>query len=139
MPCSPLGNEKSLQKWLDDELEVMVNVREGRFKYEKQKCKQTALREELALLKQVDRLSSNSDVPHKVNKGHSRLLSMSPNARMERIASLEHMLSMSTNALTAMASQLPEAEERECGLVVHGRWDQVRSINDMQRTCFRAC
>ncbi|OMP01938.1 hypothetical protein COLO4_11456 [Corchorus olitorius] len=30
------GNEKSLQKWLDHELEVMVNVREVRFEYEKQ-------------------------------------------------------------------------------------------------------
>ncbi|OMO56616.1 hypothetical protein CCACVL1_26413 [Corchorus capsularis] len=124
------GNEKSLQKWLDHELEVMVNVREVRFEYEKQTQVQTALGEELALLKQVDQLSSNGDVPHKVNKGHSRLLSMSPNARMERIASLEHMLSMSTNALTAMASQLSEAEERERGLAGRGRWNQVRSIND---------
>lgn len=59
-----------------------------------------------------------------------RLLSMSPNARMERIASLENMLSMSSNALMAMASQLSEAEERECGLVGRGRWNQVRSITD---------
>lgn len=29
-------NEKTLQKWLDHELEVMVNVHEVRFEYEKQ-------------------------------------------------------------------------------------------------------
>ena len=30
------GNEKSLQRWLDHELEVMVNVHEVRYEYEKQ-------------------------------------------------------------------------------------------------------
>ena len=30
------NNEKSLQRWLDHELEVMVNVHEVRFEYEKQ-------------------------------------------------------------------------------------------------------
>jgi hypothetical protein len=30
------SNEKSLQRWLDHELEVMVNVHEVRFEYEKQ-------------------------------------------------------------------------------------------------------
>lgn len=29
-------NEKTLQRWLDHELEVMVNVHEVRFEYEKQ-------------------------------------------------------------------------------------------------------
>ncbi|KAA3457453.1 kinesin-like protein FRA1 [Gossypium australe] len=124
------SNEKSMQKWLDHELEVMVNVREVRFAYEKQIQVQTALTEELTLLKQVDQLSSNGEIPQRVNKGHSRLLSMSPNARKERIASLENMLSMSSNALTEMASQLSEAEERERGSVGRGRWNQVRSIND---------
>ncbi|KAE8656023.1 Kinesin-like protein BC2 [Hibiscus syriacus] len=124
------SNEKSVQRWLDHELEVMVNVREVRFEYEKQIQVKTALTEELTLVKQVDQLSSTSAIPHSVNNRHSRLLSMSPNARRERIASLENMLSMSSNALTAMASQLSEAEERERGLVGRGRWNQVRSIND---------
>ncbi|XWS41870.1 hypothetical protein CRYUN_Cryun17cG0119800 [Craigia yunnanensis] len=124
------SNEKSVQRWLDHELEVMVNVREVRFEYEKQIQVQTALKEELTLLKQVDQLSSNGDIPHRVNNGHSRLLSMSPNARMERITSLENMLSMSSNALMAMSSQLLETEERERGLVGCGRWNQLRSIND---------
>ncbi|XWS33576.1 hypothetical protein CRYUN_Cryun22dG0095200 [Craigia yunnanensis] len=125
-----MSNEKSVQRWLDHELDVMVNVREVRFEYEKQIQVQTALTEELTLLKQVDQLSSNGDIPHRVNNGHSRLLSMSPNARMERIASLQNMLSMSSNALKAMASELSEAEERERSLVGRGRWNQVRSIND---------
>lgn len=30
------SNEKSLQRWLDHELEVMVNVHEVRYEYEKQ-------------------------------------------------------------------------------------------------------
>lgn len=30
------SNEKALQRWLDNELEVMVNVHEVRFEYEKQ-------------------------------------------------------------------------------------------------------
>ncbi|XVF61223.1 hypothetical protein PTKIN_Ptkin08bG0112700 [Pterospermum kingtungense] len=129
---SPNGqsNEKSVQRWLDHELEVMVNVREVRFEYEKQIQVQNALKEELTLLKQVNQLSSDGDITHRVNNGHSRLLSMSPNARMERIASLENMLSMSSNALLAMASQLSEAEEREYGLVGRGRWSQVHSITD---------
>ncbi|XVE87082.1 hypothetical protein DITRI_Ditri18aG0087800 [Diplodiscus trichospermus] len=124
------SNEKSVQRWLDHELEVMVNVREVRFEYGKQIQVQTALREELTLLKQVDQLSLNGDIPHKIKNGHSRLLSMSPNARMERIASLENMLSMSSNAIMAMVSQLSEAEERERGLVGRSRWNQVRSINE---------
>ncbi|XVF59373.1 hypothetical protein PTKIN_Ptkin07bG0270600 [Pterospermum kingtungense] len=124
------SNEKSVQRWLDHELEVMVNVREVRFEYEKQIQVQAALKEELTLLKQVDQLSSNGDISNRVKNGHSRLLSMSPNARMERIASLENMLSMSSKALVAMASQLSEVEERERGLVARGRWNQVRSIND---------
>ncbi|KAK8497840.1 hypothetical protein V6N12_018752 [Hibiscus sabdariffa] len=124
------SNEKSVQRWLDHELEVMVNVREVRFEYEKQIQVQTALTEEITLLKQVDQLSSTGAISHRVNNRHSRLLSMSPNARKERIASLESMLSMSSNALTAMSSQLSEAEERERGLVGRGRWNQVRSIND---------
>ncbi|GMI86467.1 FRAGILE FIBER 1 [Hibiscus trionum] len=124
------SNEKSVQRWLDHELEVMVNVREVRFAYEKQIQVQTALTEELTLLKQVDQLSSTGAIPDRVNNRHSRLLSMSPNARRERIASLENMLSMSSNALTAMTSQLSEAEERERGFVGRGRWNQVRSIND---------
>ncbi|KAK9012140.1 hypothetical protein V6N11_040209 [Hibiscus sabdariffa] len=123
------SNEKTVQRWLDHEIEVMVNVREVRFEYEKQIQVQTALAEELTLLKQVDQLSSSGGIPHRANNPHSRLLSMSPNARRERIASIENMLSMSSNALTAMASQLSEAEERERGLVSRGRWNQVRSIN----------
>ena len=39
--------------------------------------------------------------------------SMSPNAKMARISSLENMLNISSNLLVAMASQLSEAEEKE--------------------------
>lgn len=59
-----------------------------------------------------------------------RLSSLSPNARMARIASLENMLSISSNSLVAMASQLSEAEERERGFSNRGRWNQLRSMGD---------
>ncbi|XP_022775165.1 kinesin-like protein KIN-4A isoform X2 [Durio zibethinus] len=124
------SNEKSVQRWLDLDLEVMVNVHEVRFEYKKQIQMQTALTEELTLLKEVDQLFSNSDIPKRVNNGHSRLLSMSPNVRMERITSLENMLKMSSNVLKEMSSQLLEAEEKARGLVGRGWWNQVRSIND---------
>ena len=55
---------------------------------------------------------------------------MSPNARMARISSLENMLSISSNSLVAMASQLSEAEERERAFTSRGRWNQLRSMGD---------
>jgi len=55
---------------------------------------------------------------------------MSPNARMARIASLENMLSISSNSLVAMASQLSEAEERERAFSNRGRWNQLRSMGE---------
>ena len=55
---------------------------------------------------------------------------MSPNARMARISSLENMLSISSNSLVAMASQLSEAEERERAFTNRGRWTQLRSLPD---------
>ncbi|KAI3976372.1 hypothetical protein MKX01_021891 [Papaver californicum] len=107
------NNEKSLQRLLDHELEVLVNVHEVRLEYEKQSqflditnclCMRAALAEELAILKQEDGFASKGfNSPRKKN-GHSR---------MSRIASLESMMSISSNALVAMASQLSEAEERE--------------------------
>ncbi len=59
-----------------------------------------------------------------------RLLLMSPNARMARIASLENMLSTSSNALSAMASQLSEAGERERSIIGRGHWSQLRSMGE---------
>ena len=59
-----------------------------------------------------------------------RASSMSPNARMARISSLENMLSISSNSLVAMASQLSEAEERERAFTNRGRWTQLRSLPD---------
>lgn len=55
---------------------------------------------------------------------------MTPNARLARIASLENMVTISSNTLIAMASQLSEAEEREHTFAGRGRWNQLRSIGD---------
>ncbi|KAK3425536.1 kinesin-like protein KIN-4A isoform X2 [Eucalyptus grandis] len=123
-------NEKSLQRWLDHELEVMVNVHEVRFEYEKQSQVRAALAEELSLLKQVDEFASKGLSPPRGKNGFARASSMSPNARMARISSLEGMLSISSNSLVAMASQLSEAEERERGFTNRGRWNQLRSMGD---------
>ncbi|KAK9285875.1 hypothetical protein L1049_025076 [Liquidambar formosana] len=129
---SPTGqsNEKSLQRWLDHELEVMVKVHEVRFEYEKQSQVRAALAEELAILKEVDQFSFDGLSPPRGKNGHSRVSSMSSNARLTRIASLENMLSISSNALVAMASQLSEAEERERAFTGRGRWNQLRSMGD---------
>ncbi|XP_050205235.1 kinesin-like protein KIN-4A isoform X2 [Mercurialis annua] len=127
---SSQGNEKSLQRWLDHELELMKKVHEVRFQYEKQRKEQSAMAEELTLLKQADQCGPNEQSPHRVINGHSRILAMSPNARMARIASLENMLTVSSNALMAMTSQLSEAGERERSLNGRGHWNQLRSMGE---------
>ncbi|XP_031118224.1 kinesin-like protein KIN-4A isoform X2 [Ipomoea triloba] len=124
------SNEKSLQRWLDNELEVMVNVHEVRYEYEKQSQVRAALAEELAVLRQVDEFALKGLSPPRGKNGFSRASSMSPNARMARIASLENMLGISSNSLVAMASQLSEAEERERAFSNRGRWNQLRSMGD---------
>lgn len=49
---------------------------------------------------------------------------MSPGARNLRIFTLENMLTMSSNTIVAMASQLSEAEEQERAFSAKVRWDQ---------------
>ncbi|WOK92621.1 kinesin-like protein KIN-4A isoform X1 [Canna indica] len=122
-------NEKSLQRWLDHELEVMVHVHEVRNEYEKQSQVRASLAEELTLLRQEEALSGRA-TPPRIKNGHSRVSSLSPNARLVRIASLENMVSISSNTLVAMASQLSEAEERERAFTGHGRWNQLRSMGE---------
>ncbi|CAN6583188.1 unnamed protein product [Malus baccata var. baccata] len=124
------GNEKSLQRWLDHELEVMVNVHEVRHEYEKQSQVRAALAEELAMLKQLNEFASKGLSPPRGKNGFARASSMSPNARMARISSLENMLSITSNSIVAMASQLSEAEERERAFTNRGRWSQLRSMAD---------
>ncbi|KAJ0818832.1 putative plus-end-directed kinesin ATPase [Helianthus annuus] len=124
------SNEKSLQRWLDHEVEVMVNVHEVRHEYEKQSQVRAALAEELAVLRQVDEFASKGISPPRGKNGFSRASSLSPEARMSRISSLESMLSISSNSLVFMATQLSEAEERERAFANRGRWNQLRSMAD---------
>ncbi|RZB68118.1 Kinesin-like protein KIN-4A isoform C [Glycine soja] len=123
-------NGQSLQRWLDHELEVMVKEHEVRFEYEKQSQVRAALAEELAILKQVNGVAAKGLPPPRGKNGFARASSMSPNARMARIASLESMLNISSNSLVAMASQLSEAEERERAFTNRGRWNQLRSMGE---------
>lgn len=122
-------NEKSLQRWLDHELEVMVHVHEVRAEYERQSQVRAAMAEELVVLKQEEAISAGLSSPRGRNGNH-RISNMSPNARMARIESLENMVSISSNTLVAMASQLSEAEERERAFTGRGRWNQLRSLGD---------
>ncbi|KAJ0795363.1 putative plus-end-directed kinesin ATPase [Helianthus annuus] len=124
------NNEKALQRWLDHELEVMVNVHEVRHEYKKQSQVRAALAEELAVLRQVDEFASKGGSPPRGKNGFSRACSLSPNARMSRISSLESMLSIASNSLVSMASQLSEAEERERAFASRGRWNHLRSMAD---------
>ncbi|KAI3767441.1 hypothetical protein L2E82_17561 [Cichorium intybus] len=124
------SNEKSLQRWLDHEVEVMVNVHEVRHEYEKQSQVRAALAEELAVLRQVEEFAAKGVSPPKGKNGFSRASSLSPDARISRISSLESMLSISSNSLVFMASQLSEAEERERAFANRGRWNQLRSMAD---------
>ncbi|KAG2642179.1 hypothetical protein PVAP13_2KG259400 [Panicum virgatum] len=127
-PGSNMG-ERSLQKWLDQELEVMVHVHEVRNAYEKQSQLRAALGEELAILKQED-IRAGASSPQRGKNGNSRPNTLSPNARQARIASLESMVTISSNTLVAMASQLSEAEERERAFSGRSRWNQLRSMGD---------
>jgi hypothetical protein len=127
-PGSNMG-ERSLQKWLDQELEVMVHVHEVRNEYEKQSQLRSALGEELAILKQED-IRAGASSPQRGKNGNSRPNTLSPNARQARIASLESMVTISSNTLVAMASQLSEAEERERAFSGRSRWNQLRSMGD---------
>ncbi|THU59174.1 hypothetical protein C4D60_Mb03t22210 [Musa balbisiana] len=122
-------NEKSLQQWLDHEVEVLVHMHEVRDEYEKQSQMRSTLAEELSFLKREEALSASASPPRGKN-GSSRLSSMTPSARLARIASLENMVTISSNTLVAMASQLSEAEEHEHTFAGRGRWNQLRSIGD---------
>ncbi|KAL4559566.1 hypothetical protein LXL04_031709 [Taraxacum kok-saghyz] len=124
------NNEKTMKRWLDHELEVMVNVHEVRHEYEKQSQVRAALAEELAVLKQAEEFASKGVSPPRGKNGFSRACSLPPNARISRISSLESMLSISSNSLVSMASQLSEAEERERGFANRGRWNHLRSMGD---------
>ncbi|KAK3129301.1 hypothetical protein QOZ80_6BG0476890 [Eleusine coracana subsp. coracana] len=122
-------SEKSLQKWLDQELEVMLHMHEVRNEYEKQSQLRAALGEELAILKQEDIMACATS-PHRGKNGNSRTSTLSPNARQARIASLESMVTISSNILVTMATQLSEAEERERSFSGRGRWNQLRSMGE---------
>ncbi|ESQ45500.1 hypothetical protein EUTSA_v10010087mg [Eutrema salsugineum] len=124
-PPTKQVNEKTLKKWLDHEIKVMTKVHQVRFQYEKQIQVRAALAEELTSLKREMDFASS---PHQEKDGQFRFFS--PNTRLERIASLESMLDVSSNALTAMASQLSVAEEREQSLHAKTRWNHVQSMTD---------
>lgn len=106
------NNEKSLQRWLDHELEVMVNVHEVRHEYEKQsqvyasfyfyiiikirlklQClneklwlypRRAALAEELAVLRQVEEFAAKGVSPPKGKNAFSRYNFILPFYHLEK-------------------------------------------------------
>ncbi|KAI3761149.1 hypothetical protein L1987_51557 [Smallanthus sonchifolius] len=120
-----------MQRWLDHEVEVMVKVHEVRHEYEKQSQVRAVLAEELAVLRQVDEFAIKGVSPPRGKNGFSRVPSLSPEARTSRISSLESMLSISSNSLVFIASQLSEAEEMERAFANRGlETNHLRSMAD---------
>ncbi|MCO5550274.1 hypothetical protein L7F22_003755 [Adiantum nelumboides] len=119
-------NEKSMQNWLDHDLEVAVHIHKVRSSYEKETDTRAALAKELAQLKN----DQDTEAMQLDNSSLTGNVSMSPGARRAKIALLESMLNASSSTLVAMASQLSEAEERERAFGGRARWQQVRSMGD---------
>ncbi|OAE24281.1 hypothetical protein AXG93_1052s1040 [Marchantia polymorpha subsp. ruderalis] len=118
---STQNNEKTLQNWLDQELEMAVRVHEVRSAYEKQTEERVDFARELQALKEEEEMLQSAVNPSP---------SMSPGARSARIRLLETLLNSSSSALVAMASQLSEAEERERIYGGRARWQHLRSMGD---------
>ncbi|CAK9197643.1 unnamed protein product [Sphagnum troendelagicum] len=123
------GNEKSLQQWLDQELEVAVRVHEVRSAYEKQMEERAAMAKEVAELRQEEEKSS-SDVDDDVTSRAAMDKAAASTARTDRINMLESLLTASSSTLVAMSVQLSEAEERERTCNGRARWQNLRSMGD---------
>ncbi|KAG0463070.1 hypothetical protein HPP92_021546, partial [Vanilla planifolia] len=106
-------NEKSLQRWLDHELEVMVNVHEVRIEYQKQGQVRAALAEELAMLKQEETFVGKLASPKGKNE-NTRASNLSPNARLSRIATLENMLRSMADAKNLLQYMFDVAADARC-------------------------
>ncbi|KAG0584179.1 hypothetical protein KC19_3G191000 [Ceratodon purpureus] len=117
---STQNNEKTLQHWLEQELEMALRVHEVRSAVEKQREERAATAKELMELRQQeqDKLAIASDPDE------------DSNARHARITYLESLLSSSSRDMVAMASQLSEAEERERASSGRARWQHLRSMGD---------
>lgn len=114
------NNEKSLQHWLEQELEMALRVHEVRTAVEKQREQRAETAKELMELKQqVEEKSADGSDPDEDS-----------NARHARIAYLESLLSSSSGDMVAMASQLSEAEDRERSSSGRARWQHLRSMGD---------
>ncbi|CAK9197574.1 unnamed protein product [Sphagnum troendelagicum] len=123
------GNEKSLQQWLDQELEVAVRVHEVRSAYEKQMEERAAMAKEVAELRQEEEKSS-SDVDDDATSRAAMDKAAASTARTDRINMLESLLTASSSTLVAMSVQLSEAEERERTCNGRARWQNLRSMGD---------
>ncbi|CAM6127040.1 unnamed protein product [Calypogeia fissa] len=120
---SSTNNERALQQWLDQELEMAVRVHEVRSAYEKQHQERSVLQKELTSLREEEDLQNSST---------NQAPSMSPGARSARIRLLETVLNTSSSSLVAMASQLSEAEDRERISGGRVRWQHLRSMGDIK-------
>nr|GEY19296.1 kinesin-like protein KIN-4A [Tanacetum cinerariifolium] len=87
---------------------------------------------ELVVHSKIKEISSKGVSPQRGKNGFVclRASSLSPDARSARISSLGNTLSISSNLLVSIASQLFKDEKREHALSTPGCWNQLRSMAD---------
>ncbi|CAI9282887.1 unnamed protein product [Lactuca saligna] len=137
------GQIKALKKWLHLELDKVMKVYKLRIDHEKKTQSNAKLKEELSLLKQMDKPSSHVPKPSasaeetKPARGRSlspnakaaRARSLSPNAKAARIVSLESRVKSCTASLAIITSKIQEAG-RGHDVASPGRWKGLVSLGD---------
>ncbi|XP_076923415.1 kinesin-like protein KIN-4A [Bidens hawaiensis] len=93
------GQIKTLKRWLNNELDKVMQVHKLRINHEKQTQSLAKLKEELSFLKQQEKQGSK-------DQGEG---SLSPNRRAARIVSLESRVKSSSAALAVLSSQISDA------------------------------
>ncbi|KAH7443972.1 hypothetical protein KP509_02G058600 [Ceratopteris richardii] len=129
-------NEKDLQRWLNNELEVAVRINEVRTAYEKQREARASIAKELEELRKEE-ACDQLDLNEKENCAAGNAIeyccsSTSSMARKHRINFLDSLLTASSSALVDMAAELSDAEERERALSENKRWNSFESLSDLK-------
>eukprot|EP00252_Welwitschia_mirabilis_P016493 TRINITY_DN3636_c0_g2_i1.p1 TRINITY_DN3636_c0_g2~~TRINITY_DN3636_c0_g2_i1.p1 ORF type:complete len:1127 (+),score=289.52 TRINITY_DN3636_c0_g2_i1:329-3709(+) len=127
------ASDKSLQKYIEHELEVAVHVHKVRLEYDKQTEVRSAIAKELAKLKQEDEVTHKGLLfPNGKNGSpvRSSIAVIPPPVRQARITMLEAMMNTASNTLVSMATQLSEAEEQERAFNGRVRLNQLRTLAD---------
>ncbi|KAL9999105.1 putative plus-end-directed kinesin ATPase transcription factor bZIP family [Helianthus debilis subsp. tardiflorus] len=114
------GQIKTLKRWVNNELDKVMQMHKLRMNHEKQTQSHAKLKEELSCLKQQEKLSSQGKAP--------REASLSPNTRAVRIVSLESRVKSSSAALAVLSSQISEAGKGDNASAA--RWKMLHALGD---------